>query len=141
MHYEIDFACHDSSPQQPLLNELYEYGDDVGTKVLHRCRLNLFTLIMRDLIGRGVSLDAARSGGMPWRTSLALGALMNTRGIMALVIASIGLEIGAISPQVFTILALVAMITTLMTGPLLSILKIGPDAPYPISPVAIPENP
>lgn len=54
MHYEIDFACRDSSPQQTLLNELYEYGDDVGTKVLHRCRLNLFSLIMRDLIGRGV---------------------------------------------------------------------------------------
>lgn len=83
---------------------------------------------------------AARSSGMPWRTSLGLGALMNTRGIMALVIASIGLEIGAISPQVFTILALVAMITTLMTGPLLSILKIGPEAPHPVIPVAIPEN-
>jgi len=53
MHYEIDFACRDTSPQQELLNQLYAYGDDVGTKVLHRCRLNLFTLIMRDLIRRG----------------------------------------------------------------------------------------
>ena len=53
MHYEIDFACRDSSPQQQLLNQLYAYGDDVGTKVLHRCRLNLFTLIMRELIRRG----------------------------------------------------------------------------------------
>jgi SAM-dependent methyltransferase len=53
MHYQIDFACRDSSPQQEMLNELYAYGDDVGTKVLHRCRLNLFTLIMRRLRERG----------------------------------------------------------------------------------------
>src|SRR5262245_23971885 len=53
MRWDIDFACRDTSPGQTLLNELYAYGDDVGTKVLHRCRLNLFTLILRDLVKGG----------------------------------------------------------------------------------------
>src|SRR5439155_4868510 len=50
MRYQVDFACRDSDPLQQLLNELYEYGDDLETKVLHRLRLNLFTLLVGDLI-------------------------------------------------------------------------------------------
>ena len=42
---------------QRTLNELYEYGDDVGTKVLHRCRLNLFSLLLDDLIRDRVLTD------------------------------------------------------------------------------------
>ena len=52
MLYQIDFACDDREPFQQTLNELYEYAEDIPTKVLHRCRLNLFSLLMRDLAAR-----------------------------------------------------------------------------------------
>src|SRR5207247_7129744 len=52
MGYQIDFACDDREPFQQTLNELYEYAEDIPTKVLHRCRLNLFSLLMRDLAAR-----------------------------------------------------------------------------------------
>ena len=53
MLYKIDFACDDREPLQQTLNELYEYREDVSTKVLHRCRLNLLSLLVRDLATRG----------------------------------------------------------------------------------------
>lgn len=68
---------------------------------------------------------AARAGGLPWREALALGALMNTRGLMELVVAGIGLEIGVITPAVFSILVLVAVATTCMTAPLLDALRVA----------------
>jgi Kef-type K+ transport system membrane component KefB len=62
---------------------------------------------------------AARFGGMPWRESLALGALMNTRGLMELVVLNIGLEIQVISPTLFSMMVVMAIATTMMTPPLL----------------------
>jgi Kef-type K+ transport system membrane component KefB len=62
---------------------------------------------------------AARLTGMPWRESAALGVLMNTRGLMELVILSVGLEAGVISPALFSMMVLMALVTTLMTTPLL----------------------
>jgi Kef-type K+ transport system membrane component KefB len=58
-------------------------------------------------------------GGMPWRESLALGALMNTRGLMELVVLNIGLDIKVISPTLFSMMVLMAIATTMMTPPLL----------------------
>lgn len=66
---------------------------------------------------------AARATGMSWRAAFAFGALMNTRGLMELVILNIGLDIGAISPSLFSIMVLMAIVTTMMTTPLLRILK------------------
>lgn len=77
----------------------------------------------------GGATFAARWAGVPWRESLAIGALMNTRGLMELVVASIGLEIGVITPTVFTILVLIAVTTTCMTGPLLDLLHITRPQP------------
>ena len=54
MDYAIDFACDDREPLQRELNALYEYGDDLATKVLHRARLNLFVQLARRLVERGV---------------------------------------------------------------------------------------
>jgi Kef-type K+ transport system membrane component KefB len=68
----------------------------------------------------GGSALAARATGLPWREALALGALMNTRGLMELVILTIGLDLGVISPTLFTLLVLMALITTAMTTPLLA---------------------
>jgi Kef-type K+ transport system membrane component KefB len=61
---------------------------------------------------------AARATGMSWRAALAFGALMNTRGLMELVILNIGLDIGAISPSLFSIMVLMAIVTTLMASPM-----------------------
>jgi Kef-type K+ transport system membrane component KefB/nucleotide-binding universal stress UspA family protein len=70
----------------------------------------------------GGSMVAARATGMTWRESGALGILMNTRGLMELVILGIGLELGAISPALYTIMVLMALVTTAMTTPLLEII-------------------
>jgi len=67
----------------------------------------------------GGSMFAARLAGMPWREAASLGILMNTRGLMELVILNIGLDIGIISPVMFSIMVLMALVTTFMTTPLL----------------------
>ena len=67
----------------------------------------------------GGSAVAARLTGLSWRESTALGILMNTRGLMQLVILSIGLDLGVISPALFAMLVLMALVTTFMTTPLL----------------------
>jgi Kef-type K+ transport system membrane component KefB len=67
----------------------------------------------------GGSMFAARMAGIPWRDAASLGILMNTRGLMELIALNIGLDIGVISPTVFTIMVLMALVTTFMTSPLL----------------------
>ena len=67
----------------------------------------------------GGSTLAARLTGLSWRESGALGVLMNTRGLMELVILTIGLELGVISPALFAMMVLMALATTFMTTPLL----------------------
>ena len=62
---------------------------------------------------------AARLSGLTWRDSAAIGLLMNTRGLMELVVLNIGLELRIISPTLFAMLVLMAVVTTLMTAPLL----------------------
>ncbi|HUJ22196.1 MAG TPA: cation:proton antiporter [Bryobacteraceae bacterium] len=69
----------------------------------------------------GGSAIAARLAGMPWRDAASLGILMNTRGLMELVILNIGLDIGVISSTVFSIMVLMALVTTFMTTPLLEL--------------------
>lgn len=66
----------------------------------------------------GGSMLAARVAGLPWRDSAALGVLMNTRGLMELVILNIGLDIGVISRPLFSMMVLMALVTTFMTSPI-----------------------
>jgi Kef-type K+ transport system membrane component KefB len=68
---------------------------------------------------------AARISGSAWRESFALGVLMNTRGLMELIVLNIGLDMGVLSPKVFTMLVLMALVTTFATGPLLALLGYG----------------
>jgi Kef-type K+ transport system membrane component KefB len=68
----------------------------------------------------GGSMMAARVTGMPWREAAGLGVLMNTRGLMELVILNIGFDIKVISPAVFSMMVLMALVTTFMTTPLLA---------------------
>jgi Kef-type K+ transport system membrane component KefB/nucleotide-binding universal stress UspA family protein len=67
----------------------------------------------------GGSTIAARLTALSWREAGALGILMNTRGLMELVILTIGLELGVISPALFTMMVLMALTTTAMTTPIL----------------------
>ncbi|MBC8115590.1 MAG: cation:proton antiporter [Candidatus Saccharimonas sp.] len=68
---------------------------------------------------------AARLNGEDHRTSLAVGALMNARGLMELIILNIGLERGLITPELFSIMVVMAIVTTLMASPLLEWLYWG----------------
>ncbi len=70
----------------------------------------------------GGSAVAARVTGLTWREAGALGILMNTRGLMELVILGIGLDLGAISPALYTIMVLMALVTTAMTTPILELI-------------------
>jgi Kef-type K+ transport system membrane component KefB len=67
----------------------------------------------------GGTLVAARCTGLDWRMSSALGVLMNTRGLMELVVLNIGLELGVISPTLFAMMVIMALATTLATTPIL----------------------
>lgn len=64
---------------------------------------------------------AARWTGQSWRDAIALGALMNTRGLMELIALNVGFDLGILTPEVFAMMVLMALITTAMTGPLLSL--------------------
>lgn len=70
----------------------------------------------------GGSALAARATGLGWREAGAVGILMNTRGLMELVILGIGLDLGAISPALFAILVMMALATTAMTTPILELI-------------------
>jgi Kef-type K+ transport system membrane component KefB len=70
-------------------------------------------------IGKGVACwGASRVAGRPNREALAIGALMNARGLMELIILNIGLERGLITPTLFTVMVLMTLVTTLAAGPL-----------------------
>lgn len=64
----------------------------------------------------------ARAGGMSWRDSATIGVLMNTRGLMELIILNIGLDLGVLTPLLFTMLVIMAVATTFITTPLVRLL-------------------
>ena len=85
----------------------------------------LFTVLILvvAIVGKwGGSSVAARVMGMRWRESMALGVLMNTRGLTELIILNIGLDLGVIPPALFAMLVIMALVTTFMTTPILSAL-------------------
>ncbi len=63
------------------------------------------------------SAVAAKYVGQSWKDSLTIGALMNTRGLMELVALNIGFELGVLTPEVFAMMVIMALVTTFMTGP------------------------
>jgi Kef-type K+ transport system membrane component KefB len=66
---------------------------------------------------------AGRLSGMTWRFAAQLGALMNTRGLMELIVLAVGLDAGIISPAVYTMMVIMAIVTTAMTAPLVDALR------------------
>jgi Kef-type K+ transport system membrane component KefB len=79
----------------------------------------------------GGTAAAARLSGVSTRDSAALGALMNTRGLVELIVLNIGLDLGVISPRLFAMLVIMALVTTMMTSPILTSLlsRRAPPAP------------
>jgi len=83
-------------------------------------------LLTLAIVGKfGGSTLAARASGMSWRDSTALGAMMNTRGLIELIALNLGLDLGVLSPKIFAMLVLMALITTFMTGPIITLLGVG----------------
>lgn len=79
-------------------------------------------LILVATVGKlGGAMLAARMTGMQWCDAFALGALMNTRGLIELIALNLGYDLGILSPRIFTMLVLMALVTTGMTGPLLNL--------------------
>ncbi|MGH8528473.1 MAG: cation:proton antiporter [Nevskiales bacterium] len=77
-------------------------------------------IIAAAMLGKfGGGMLAARAAGMGWREASAIGSLMNTRGLMELVVLNIGYDLGVLSPRIFAMLVLMALVTTFMTGPLI----------------------
>lgn len=79
-------------------------------------------IILVAIVGKFVgSALAARFVGQNWHDSLAIGALMNTRGLMELVVLNIGYDLGILSPEIFSMMVIMALVTTFMTGPALDL--------------------
>ena len=85
-------------------------------------------IILVATVGKfGGTLIASRFTGLDWRTSASLGILMNTRGLMELIVLNIGLDLGVISPTLFAMMVLMALVTTIATTPVLRLI-IRPEA-------------
>ncbi|GAA0712683.1 cation:proton antiporter [Dokdonella soli] len=80
--------------------------------------LILFVAIAGKVLGAAA---AARSAALSWREAFAVGSLMNARGLMELIVMKVGLDAGVIGPELFTMLMVMAIATTLMTTPMLGL--------------------
>ena len=107
----------------PLFFVVTGLRTDVG--LLNRPVLWGLTLVIIAvaIVGKGLAATAiARVAGYGLRESAVLGALMNTRGLTELIVLNIGLELGVISQALFTMLVIMALVTTFMTAPLIRVL-------------------
>jgi Kef-type K+ transport system membrane component KefB len=93
-----------------------------GASMLGFTAAIILTAVVGKLAGAALT---ARATGMRWRDSLGLGVLMNTRGLVELVILNAGLDLGILSPPLFTMMVLMALITTFMTTPILIAMKVN----------------
>jgi Kef-type K+ transport system membrane component KefB len=131
---------------EPMIGELVERIESLSLALLLplffaltglRTRIDLLTggsmwgyaaaIIAVAVFGKlaGAAL-AAKASGMNWKDSVGLGVLMNTRGLVELVILNAGLDLGILSPPLFTMMVIMALVTTFMTTPILIAMKIQP---------------
>ncbi len=80
----------------------------------------IFVAVLGKFLGSAL---AAKFVGQSWRDSFTIGALMNTRGLMELVVLNIGLDLKVLTPEVFTMMVIMALVTTFMTGPALDLIN------------------
>ncbi|WP_129021685.1 cation:proton antiporter domain-containing protein [Edaphocola flava] len=84
------------------------------------CGLIILVAVVGKFVGSAL---AARFVGQSWKDSLSIGALMNTRGLMELIVLNIGYDLGVLSKEIFAMLVLMALATTFMTGPALDLIN------------------
>ncbi|HTA62024.1 MAG TPA: cation:proton antiporter [Bacteroidia bacterium] len=84
------------------------------------CGLIIVLAVTGKFIGSAV---AAKFTKQSWRDSLTIGALMNTRGLTELIALNIGFELGILTPSVFAMMVIMALVTTFMTGPALDFIN------------------
>lgn len=99
--------------------------------------LAALTIVVAFVCKGGGCLIAAKMTGISWRDASIIGVLMNARGLMELILVNIALERGLIRAEMFTILVLMAVVTTLAASPLYRFLAKGPAA---MAPDAVPEE-
>ena len=81
-------------------------------------------IILVAVVGKFIgSALAAKFVGQNWKDSLTIGALMNTRGLMELVVLNIGYDLGVLTPEIFAMMVIMALVTTFMTGPSLDFIN------------------
>jgi Kef-type K+ transport system membrane component KefB len=115
-------------------------GLSVNIKGLHtQDYVQLVLLVGVACVGKivGGTLPARRAG-MDWRESFGVGFLMNTRGLTELIILNVGLGLGVLDQRLFTVMVLMALITTAMAGPLLPYLVPTPNSGRPAAMAAPP---
>lgn len=98
-------------------------GLNTTTDAFAGASIGALLLILAVAVGGKIGGGAlgARLSGYGWRDSMATGALMNARGLMELIVIKVGLDIGLIGPELFTMLLVMALATTVMTSPLLTL--------------------
>lgn len=84
------------------------------------CGLIICVAVTGKFIGTAL---AARIIGKNWKDSLSIGAMMNTRGLMELIVLNIGYDLGILTPTMFAMMVIMALVTTFMTGPILSFIN------------------
>jgi len=97
--------------------------------------LILAAAVVGKILGAG---GGARIAGLSWREAGAVGSLMNARGLMELIVMKVGLDAGVIGFEIFTMLMVMAIVTTLMTTPMLALFLRGS---VPVTPVEGRETP
>ncbi len=97
------------------------------------CGIIILVAVTGKFVG---STLAARFVGQNWKNSLTIGALMNTRGLVELVALNIGFELGVLTPEIFTMLVIMALVTTFMTSPSLDLI----DRIFAVKKAHIPER-
>jgi len=90
------------------------------TSLLITCIIIILIAITGKLVG---AATVARLMGMSWRDSLTIGVFMNTRGLMELIILNIGYDLGVLSTEIFSMMVLMALVTTFMTSPCLDFIN------------------
>jgi len=84
--------------------------------------LGLIVVAIAGKLGGGML--AARWTGMSWGDSFSLGTLLNARGLVELIVLNLGYDLGILSPRIFTMMVIMALTTTFMTGPLLQLRRL-----------------
>jgi Kef-type K+ transport system membrane component KefB len=84
------------------------------------CFLIIIVAVAGKFLGSAL---AAKFVGQTWRESMIIGALMNTRGLMELVVLNIGYDLGVLSPEIFAMMVIMALVTTIMTAPALLLIN------------------